>query len=237
VLVVEHEAIAPAGWVGEWLEEAGEQLDVRRPYLGDPLPHDLGGHAGMLVLGGSMDAYADDEAPWLPQVRSLVVQATGGPTPTLGICLGHQLIAVALGGRVRRNPRGQQVGIVPFGWLPGAEQDALFRSVTAARRGVQWNSDCVDEVPEGAVVLARSSGGEVQAVRFAAHVWGIQSHPEVGAKILQVWADDDREDAIEHGVDVDAHVAAVAAAESELREAWQPLVDAFAARLREVRAS
>jgi GMP synthase (glutamine-hydrolysing) len=228
MLVVEHEAQCPPGWMGEWLAAAGCELDVRRPHAGDALPEDLSGHGGLLVLGGSMDAYADAAHPWLTDVKQLVRLAAEQQVPTLGICLGHQLAAVALGGAVHRNPRGQQIGVIDVGWAPAAATDRLFADLVTARVGVQWNNDVVAVVPPGTEVLARAVTGEIQAARFAPTVWGVQSHPEAGKEIVTAWADNDRDDAIERGVDVDAYLAAVAAARTELRAAWRPLATSFA---------
>lgn len=229
ILVVEHEAQCPPGWMGEWLTEAGRPLDVRRPYAGDPLPERLDGHRSMLVLGGSMDAYADDRYPWLTAVKELVHTAAEEHVPVLGICLGHQLAAVALGGAVRRNPRGQQIGVLQVGWAPAAASDPLLGPVAAARAAVQWNKDVVTVPPTPTRVLARASTGELQAARFAATVWGVQGHPEAGADILGVWAAQDRDAAARRGVDVDAYVARVAAATDRLRSSWEPLATAFGA--------
>lgn len=228
LLVVEHEAPCPPGWMGEWLVEAGLDLDVRRPYAGDPLPDGLVAHGGVVVLGGAMDAYADTTCPWLPRTRELVRLAAADRTPALGICLGHQLVAVALGGEVRKNPDGQQIGVLDVGWLPAAREDALFGGLSDSRAAVQWNSDIVTRMPERSAVLAETPDGVVQAARFADTVWGVQWHPEVGEQIVKAWADDDRDDARERGVDVDAYVAEVAAATDELRRAWQPLARRFA---------
>ena len=75
ILVIEHESQCPAGWMGEWLTESGCELDVRRPYRGDALPSDLSEHRSMVVLGGSMDAYADAAHPWLTDVKALLRSA------------------------------------------------------------------------------------------------------------------------------------------------------------------
>lgn len=233
VLVVEHEAQCPPGWMGEWLADAGCVLDVRRPYQGDELPPDLEGHRSVLVLGGSVDAYADDRAPWLPQVRQLIRVAAEERVPTLGICLGHQLAAVALGGAVQANPLGQQIGVLDVGWTPAAAIDPLLGAVCSARVAVQWNNDVVVALPPEAELLARAASGEIQAARFAPTVWGVQSHPEVGEEIVTVWAEDDRDSAAERGVDLDEYVAQVAGAADELRASWRPLATRFASLTRE----
>ena len=236
VLVVEHEDQCPAAWMGDWLSEAGCELDVRRPFCGDSLPADLARHQSLVVLGGSMDAYADAENPWLPQVRSLVRQAVWDRTPTLGICLGMQLAAVALGGVVHRNPLGQQIGVLPVGWLPAASKDILCSSLTHLRRAVQWNDDILRDLPDGTVVLAETPRGEVQAAAFAPHIWGVQWHPELGEEIVAQWAVTDRDAVWERGVDVDEYVAEVAAAHDDLLK-WRALATAFAALSRETAAA
>ena len=229
VLVVEHEAQCPPGWVGEWLAKAGCPVDVRRPYAGDPLPAQLDDHGGMLVLGGSMGAYDDADHPWLPEVRALVRRAAEHEVPTLGICLGHQLAAVALGGAVHPNPGGQQIGVLDVGWTAAADVDPLFAGLTGARVATQWNNDIVSVLPPGAEVLASLPTGELQAARFAPTVWGVQWHPEAGEEIIRPWADNDRDSAAERGVDLDKYLAQVAAARDELRAAWRPLAVRFAA--------
>src|SRR5680860_518681 len=97
VLVVQHEDDCPPAWIGEWLVEAGCTLDVRRPYAGDDLPAELGEHDALLVLGGAMGANDDAAHAWLAPTRELVRKAVRRALPTLGICLGQQLVAVALG--------------------------------------------------------------------------------------------------------------------------------------------
>jgi GMP synthase (glutamine-hydrolysing) len=229
LLVVQHENDCPPGWVGEWLVDVGAEIDVRHPYRGDSLPDDLEDFAGMVVLGGSMGANDDAAYPWLTEVKQLMRLAATDHVPTLGICLGHQLCAAAFGGRVEVNPAGQQIGILDVGWTSAATDDALVGPLAGPVRAVQWNNDIVTELPPGAVVLAQTPDSVVQAARFAPTVWGVQWHPETGADILQAWADDDRDEAVERGVDVDAYVAQVAEATPELRASWQPLAHSFVA--------
>ncbi len=232
ILVVQHETDCPTGWVGDWLVEAGAELDVRHPYRGDDLPSDLHGYSGLIVLGGSMGANDDAENPWLTATKALIREGAVWRVPVLGICLGHQLCAVALGGEIVRNPRGQQIGVIPVGWTDEAAADELFGAMAGPVRAVQWNNDIVRRLPEGAVLLAETPAGEVQAARFAPTGWGVQWPPEAGHDIIRTWVDEDRDEAAERGINVDFHVAAVAEAEQEMRATWRPLAERFLALTR-----
>lgn len=110
-LVIEHEAGAGPGWFRGWLEAAGIAVDVARPYAGETLPDEIDQDA-LVVLGGPMGAYDDERAAWLPATRELLRHAVDAGVPTLGLCLGGQLLATACGGRVERGSRGPEVGVV-----------------------------------------------------------------------------------------------------------------------------
>lgn len=228
VLVVEHEDKCPPALVGDWLVEAGCALEVCRPYAGDAVPEPEE-YDAFVVLGGPMGAHDDEKHPWLADVKDRVRSAVALDLPTLGICLGHQLIAVALGGDVDRNPRGQQLGLLDVGWTDAAAADALFGPLATPRRGVQWNDDVVTRLPPGAELLAATGTGEIQAVRFGTSTWGVQLHPEVDVPVLRPWAESDRGSHEARGIDQDALLRAVDDARAELDEAWRPLAAGFAA--------
>ena len=229
VLVVQHESGAPAGWFGEALVAAGCRLLLATPYDGSALP-DLEGMSGLLVLGGAVDSWDDAAAPWLPATRDLVRAAEAADVPTLGICLGHQIAAHALGGRSGRNPAGRTLGIEGVGWLDEAGDDPLLGPARGASRAVHWNRDVVVELPPGAQVSARSADGAVQAARLGRWVWGVQSHPEVDESIVRTWAEEewDHADDAHRGLMSDL-VRRVAADQDALIGSWRPLATAFAA--------
>ncbi|RYE79417.1 MAG: type 1 glutamine amidotransferase, partial [Myxococcales bacterium] len=132
VLVVQHEEKCPPAWFGRWLQEAGAEVDVRRMDGGDSLPETLKDHDALLILGGTMSA--NDDQPWYPPLQGLIHEAVESAVPTLGICLGHQILAVTLGGRVERNPRGQAMGVTEVGWTSEAADDPLLGAVSDLRR-------------------------------------------------------------------------------------------------------
>ncbi len=226
--MIEHEPDDPPAWFGVWLQDAGCDLHVCQPWAGDELPDDLANHDALLVMGGWMSAHHDDEVAWISGVKDLVRQAAKDRVPTLGICLGHQVAAVALGGEVHTSPLGLQVGLVDVHWLEAAGEDPLMSGVATTRPGIHWNTDVVVELPPGAVELARSARGEVQAVRYGDAMWGVQWHPEVDEPLLRRWVEDDPESPARVGVDAEAELARVDLARPELDKAWRPLAERFA---------
>lgn len=230
LLVVQHQRTCPPGRVGTWLGQTGVELDVRRPYADDDLPRDLSGHAGLLVLGGQM-GHADDEvAPWLPATRELIRTAAKGAVPVLGICLGHQLAASALGGRVGRNPAGRTLGVLSVVGSAGLATDPVLAAADAAPV-VQWNDDIVTELPPGATPLATNDRGDLLLARLAPTVWGVQGHPEADREIVSDWARKDVGTRELADVDVPAVLAEIEATGPAVEDAWRPVAAAFAAVL------
>ena len=229
VLVVEHEPGAPAGWFGDELQRAGCRLDVRRPYAGGELPgpQELTDVGGVLVLGGGMSSWDDVAAPWLPDTCALVRDAEEAGVPVLGICLGHQVAARALGGEAAPNAAGTTLAVLPVGWSEGAAGDPLFAAALDSRLAVHWNNDVVSVLPEGARVLATSPDGAVQAARLGRNVWGVQFHPEAGAGIVERWAREDGEPYLAAGFDLEQYLSDVRRHEAELAASCAALAGAF----------
>ncbi|HEX2177645.1 MAG TPA: type 1 glutamine amidotransferase [Nocardioidaceae bacterium] len=230
LLVVQHQDNCTPALFADWLVARRLTLDVRRPYAGDALPADVGGHAGLLVLGGAMGAHDDATHPWLTPTKALVRQATDAGAPVLAICLGHQLAAVAFGGTSTPNPRGQTAGVREIGWREEAGDDPLCRALRSDIGAVvaHWNSDVVTELPTGATVLATTDDGFPQVMRLGRQTWGVQFHPEVDHAVLSVWADDDRDRTVSDGPDVDEALQEVKEEESQLHATGRRVAEAFA---------
>lgn len=222
ILVIEHEADAGLGNFEPWLRAAGVDPLVLRPYKGDLIPADAG--AGLIVLGGAVGAYDDDQAPWLPATRDLLKRAAGDGTPTLGICLGAQLLTVACGGRVERGSGGPEIGVV----MVRLESDPLFDGLGDQARFVQWHNDAMTELPPGAVLLARGEAYPHQAYRLGERAWAVQFHPEVTLTDVTAWARDDGGTLDGLGVDAGTLVAGIGAWEPELHAGARRLAENFA---------
>ncbi len=228
LLVVVHQDHAGPGRLGDF----GAELDLRRPDRGDTLPADLDGYQGLLVLGGSMAAWADDVAPWLEPTRRLLALGVEQAVPTLGICLGAQMLALAAGGRVERGDAGLEVGYVEVELLEPARSDRLLAPVHERfgdRVGVpQWHEDAVVVLPPGAVRLAAGDRYPNQAFRLGELAWGLQYHPEVTVADWQDWMDDWDGSVTDAGLDPVAVAARMAAAQPQLAQLAQVHAQAFA---------
>ncbi|HIW45417.1 MAG TPA: hypothetical protein H9884_00720 [Candidatus Yaniella excrementigallinarum] len=97
ILLIQPDMDWPARRFLPWLEQQGIDIELIRPFLGQPIPHELTAD-GLIVLAGYMNAYADDSYPWVPDVRRLYRQADETDIPILGFCFGAQLLATTFGG-------------------------------------------------------------------------------------------------------------------------------------------
>jgi GMP synthase (glutamine-hydrolysing) len=187
LLVVQHQDDGGLGRLAAPFAAATE-LDLRRPDHGEPLPDDLDGVHGLVVLGGSMAAWEDDVAPWLPPTRGLLVLAVETGVPAFGICLGAQLLALATGGRVEPGAHGIEAGLSVIVPTADADGDPLMAALPASGfPGAQGHHDAVVELPPGAVLVATGRPYPHQAFRLGATAWGVQYHPEVTADDFEVW--------------------------------------------------
>jgi GMP synthase-like glutamine amidotransferase len=173
-----------------------------------------------------MGAYDDEVAPWLAPLRGLLANAVQAELPTLGVCLGAQLLAAANGGRVARNPDGPEIGAQLVAKRGAASNDPLFGPMPITPDVIQWHFDAVTVLPPGAIHLYSSPVCDNQAFRLGRLAWGIQFHIETTPEIVRSWAEADAGQL--DGFDLDRIVSRSNAVHDDITEVWTPFAQGFA---------
>jgi GMP synthase-like glutamine amidotransferase len=227
-LVLQHEEVEDPARIGAALAAAGVTLDTRRPYLGQSVPADTTGYAGLVVMGGPMSARSDDGFASRRAELALVEAAVAGGTPTLGVCLGAQLLAVATGGEVRVGEAGLEVGWGPVELAPAAADDPLFSGLPATLEVLHWHGETFSLGP-AAVLLASNDRYRAQAFRVGPRAWGLQFHVEVDDATVRAFVDAFADEAAVVPGGGEAIAANAATALRALRPAADTLLGRFAA--------
>ena len=180
ILIVLHQEHSTSGRVGRALAELGYELDVRRPRFGDPLPASLSEHSGAVIFGGPMSANDTDD--FIRREIDWIAVPLKEGKPFLGICLGAQMCARALGGKVFPHPQGH----AEIGYYPIRPTAAGLAVVDPWPEQVyQWHREGFD-LPACAELLAEGDLFEVQAFRYE-RAYGFQFHPEVTYATICGW--------------------------------------------------
>jgi GMP synthase (glutamine-hydrolysing) len=183
IVVIRHVPFEHAGYIAPVLEDRNCRI----------LYYDIGAkvdypRAGALILmGGPMSA--NDPDPWVRDELQLIKRAMKQGIPVLGVCLGAQMVAKALGSRVYRNPV-REIGWFPIEWQPAAARDALFHGLNGPETVFHWHGETFG-LPSGSVWLAASERCQNQAFRYGDNVYGLQFHLEVTPDMIAEWTRQD----------------------------------------------
>jgi GMP synthase-like glutamine amidotransferase len=226
ILVVEHEQQAGLAFLGERLDQQRVRYTVVGPERSAAVPDSLDGYDGLIVLGGVTGPCDDDQAPWLPATRALLSQALKAGTPTLGVCLGAQMLAVVAGGRVDASPT-PEIGVCELELLEASDNDPLLGSLPATVRAVQWHFLEIAELAPRAVRLASSARCLNQAFRVGNAAWGVQFHLEAGTQSVEDWGRESQQALADLGLSYSQLVSDTRQQESDLRHTWAATCDRF----------
>ena len=187
VLLFQHMDDDNPGRFGDFLRQDGFAIDRVMLHRGEPIPS-LATYDFLYVLGGPMDVWEVEAHPWLVPEKQAIAEWVGARAkPFLGICLGHQLLAEALGGRVSMAGE-QEIGVFDILLKQGAPAHSIARDLPAAAKVTQWHHAEVERVPEGATVFASSATTPVQAMILGDCAMGLQFHAEWKSEFIASWA-------------------------------------------------
>jgi GMP synthase-like glutamine amidotransferase len=185
VLVFQHINVEHPGILRNYLTVDDIPWDVVEWDAGDTPPA-LDAYDALWVMGGPMDVWEEDELPWLSREKESIRKWVSTGKPFLGICLGHQLLADALGGSVAPMARAE-VGVMAVELSNECERDPLFQGLETQILSLQWHGSEVVEMPANAINLAASPACACQAFRVGSAAYGLQFHVEATAETVREW--------------------------------------------------
>jgi GMP synthase (glutamine-hydrolysing) len=186
VLVLQHISCEPPGVFAEVLRERGAEIVPVELDEGESLP-DWRDFDHIIAMGGPMSVNDDDRLPWLAAEKRFIADAVRAGKAFWGTCLGSQLLAASLGGRVYAGLR-PEIGLLPVSLTPEARNDPLFRDMPPELTTFQWHGDTFD-LPPGSVLLASSPLFPNQAFRWGDRAYAVQFHLEVSVGMAREWGE------------------------------------------------
>jgi GMP synthase (glutamine-hydrolysing) len=182
VYVLQHAEPEVPGMIADVLAARGVEEDRVRSYAGEPVPGSMDGRGGLVVMGGPMGVYEQDRYPYLRDEIRLIGEAIGSGLPVLGVCLGSQLLAAALGANVA--PGRREIGWHRVTLTGAAAEDPLWRGLGRTFDPFHWHGDAF-ELPAGAVSLAASERTACQAFRHGSGAYGFLFHMEMDETMVR----------------------------------------------------
>lgn len=188
LLVLQHASVEHPGVFRKFLEEDGHSYDAIELDKGGALP-EFGGYDGLWVLGGPMDVWQEDTHPWLKLEKAFIQEAVEERgMPFLGLCLGHQLLAEALGGSVGVSTT-PEIGVMDVQLTEEGASGVFLDGLPERFDTLQWHSAEITQMPAGATCLATSPACAVQAMKWGTRAYSTQFHIEVEGDTVANWAD------------------------------------------------
>ena len=187
IFILQHAAHEAPGFFAELLHQHGLAFRVLHLYAGESLPRGVDAMRGLIMMGGPMSVNDEAIYPWLVPEMMLIRQAVAAGIPTLGHCLGGQLVSKALGGVVSRN-QVQEVGWHEVEKVASAAYTPWLENLPDRFSAFHWHGETFS-LPPGAVHLLRNAHCEHQAFAIGAHVLGFQCHPEMTQDMVMQWTE------------------------------------------------
>lgn len=229
VIVLQHAGCEAPGLIAGAVESKGFEIKTVRGFDGEAVPVEMGAAAGLVIMGGPMGVRETDRFPFLRRELALIESALRNERPVLGVCLGSQLLASALGAGVKRGAQ-KEIGWHNVRLTEEAAIDPLMRDLKMEFKAWHWHGDVYD-LPPGCVRLASSSLTSTQAIRYRSAAYGFLFHMEITRDILdgmiQTFADELKEEGMdgdELAREGETHLAPLAAMGKRVFARWAELL-------------
>jgi GMP synthase (glutamine-hydrolysing) len=185
-LVIQPDPYCPIDRLGPWLHEEGMTTRTIQPFKGELIPEFLQEDA-LVVLGGNMSSLDDHLYSWLTDIRRVIAHAASRGKPTLGICLGAQLMAQTFCGTVTKGDRGLEAGVAEISLRTEAAEDQLMAGLPDPFFAGAMHRDTINQLPPSAAWLGTTAQYPHQAFRVGEMSWGVQFHPELSPAEYRQW--------------------------------------------------
>jgi GMP synthase-like glutamine amidotransferase len=179
---LEHEPFEGLANIEVWAKNRGHSISRTFLFNKEILP-EISDFDWLIIMGGSMNIYEEQKYPWLKEEKNFISEAIANKKIVLGVCLGSQLIADILGGKVSKN-RYKEIGWFPVSLTPEARNSSIFSALPTTFTPFHWHGDTFN-IPPGAVRIAQSEGCTNQAFEYG-RVIGLQFHLEYSVESINL---------------------------------------------------
>ncbi|MGB4866047.1 MAG: type 1 glutamine amidotransferase [Hyphomicrobium sp.] len=188
VLVIQHDPISPLGALSEHFAADGISPTVIEPNRGDSFAN-LDAFDILVLLGGQMEAWQEQEHPWLvPEKAAIRRWVNNLDKPLLGICLGHQILADALGGRVDRAQQGE-AALTRIALTEAGQGHPIYAGFGTSKAAISWHGSEVTALPPKATLLGNTSDCAISSFSVGSAAIGVQYHVEATGNQTDEWAE------------------------------------------------
>jgi GMP synthase (glutamine-hydrolysing) len=229
VWVLQHASVETLGIIAEALESVGATPEYVPTFGGAEVPADMGDAVGLIAMGGPMGVYEENRYPFLSDEMRLMRQAVEAGKPVLGVCLGSQLLAGALGAPVTKGEQ-PEIGWFPVTLTDAAQADPLWSNAPSSFNGLLWHGDVFD-LPKDAVSLASTELVTPQAFRYGSSAYGFLFHMEYTEEMIRGMVQTFPEELTAAGVDsaeilegIQTHLTALNSLGRTVFERWAKLL-------------